>query len=225
VFQLSTIGWAIPCLLIGPWLPFPRRYRFLTAWGRFNVRTLRWFCGLRYRVLGRDNLPDGAAVILSNHQSTWETLAFQEIFPPHVYVLKRELMRIPFFGWTMSLIGPIAIDRGSGRRAMQQMVTQGRERLAKGRWVLLFPEGTRVAPGEQRPFKQGGAVLATETGYPVVPVAHNAGHFWPRKALVKRPGEVTVSIGPAIATAGKTAAEVNAEAQDWIRGEMQRLAG
>lgn len=225
MFQLSTIVWAIPCLLIGPWLPFPHRYRFLTAWGRFNVRTLRWFCGLRYRVLGRDNLPDGAAVILSNHQSTWETLAFQEIFPPHVYVLKRELMRIPFFGWTMSLIGPIAIDRGSGRRAMQQMVTQGRDRLAKGRWVLLFPEGTRVAPGEQRPFKQGGAVLATETGYPVVPVAHNAGHFWPRKALVKRPGEVTVSIGPAIATAGKTAAEVNAEAQDWIRGEMQRLAG
>ncbi len=223
LFQLSTVIWAVPCLLIGPLLPYVPRYRLLTLWGRFNVATLGWLCGLRFRVVGLEHLPDRAAIVIANHQSTWETLAFQQLFPPHVYVLKKELMRVPFFGWALSLIGPIAIDRAEARRAMQQLVTAGRERLAKGRWIVLFPEGTRVAPGAYRPYKPGGAMLASATGAPIVPVAHNAGCFWPRKGLLKKPGEIHVSIGEAIDPAGKTAAEVNAEVEDWLRPEVARL--
>ncbi|HLS87465.1 MAG TPA: lysophospholipid acyltransferase family protein, partial [Burkholderiales bacterium] len=163
------------------------------------------------------------AVILSKHQSAWETLAFQLFFPPQVHVLKRELLWIPFFGWGLALMSPIAIDRARGVAALRQIARRGRKRLAQGFWVVVFPEGTRVPPGERRPYQLGGAWLAADSGAPVVPVAHNAGLFWPRNAFVKRPGTVTVRIGPTIDPAGRDAQTINRLAEEWIEKEQARL--
>jgi 1-acyl-sn-glycerol-3-phosphate acyltransferase len=163
--------------------------------------------------------------VLSKHQSAWETLAFQEIFPPFVFILKRELLWIPLFGWGLALLKPIAIDRDAGRRALDQVVSQGRARLEQGIWVVVFPEGTRVAPGHRRRYKSGGAALAAETGYPVVPVAHNAGVFWPKRSFIKKPGTIRVVIGPPIPTKGKSADEVLDQAEEWIEQTMARLEG
>jgi 1-acyl-sn-glycerol-3-phosphate acyltransferase len=211
-------------LLVAVFLPFPQRFRLLSAWGRFHTWLAKRLCGLDYRVAGLNHLPrHGAAIILAKHQSTWETIAFQEIFPPQTWVLKRELMWLPLFGWGLALLKPIAIDRGAGRKAVEQIVRQGRERLDEGIWVTIFPEGTRVAPGHKRRYGVGGAVLAVETGYPIVPVAHNAGLFWPRRGFLKKPGTIEVVIGPLIHTKGKTADEVNRHVEQWIEGEVARL--
>jgi len=205
--------------------PFPvrARYAFISGWARMQLWLARWLVGIRYRVEGRQHLPKGAAIVLAKHQSTWETIAFQEILPPQVWVLKRELMWLPLFGWALALLKPIAIDRGAGRKAVEQVIEQGRRRLADGFWVIVFPEGTRVAPGHRRRFGIGGAVLAAETGYPVVPIAHNAGSFWPRRKILKKPGTVRVVIGPVIESAGKTAQQITAEAEHWIETEMARI--
>lgn len=208
--------------------PFPplARYRFISQWARFQIWLAGALLGLRHHVEGREHLPrHGAAIVLAKHQSTWETLAFQMIFPPQVWVLKRELLWVPFFGWGLKMLDPIAIDRGAGRRAIQQIVEQGRQRLDSGRWVVVFPEGTRVAPGHRRRFGLGGAVLAAETGYPVVPVAHDAGHYWPRRGFRKRPGTVRLVIGPVIDSRGKTPEAIIAEAEAWIADTMHRLEG
>jgi 1-acyl-sn-glycerol-3-phosphate acyltransferase len=179
--------------------------------------------GIRYRVEGLEHLPSGSAVILAKHQSAWETIAFQQIFPPLSFVLKRNLLYIPFFGWGLALFSPIAIDRAAGREALRQIEEQGRRRLQQGFWVLIFPEGTRMPPGVQGKYQIGGAWLAAKAGAPVVPVAHNAGEVWPKNALLKRPGTITVRIGPPIATAGRKPAEVLAETEAWIETEMKRL--
>ena len=212
-----------PLSLLTVVLPFPVRYRIIRQWARWQVVLLKTLCRLDYRVEGREHLPAGAAIIFSKHQSAWETIVYQEIFPPQTWVLKRELMWIPFFGWALALLHPIAIDRGSGRKAIEQVVAQGRDRLRSGIWVVVFPEGTRVAPGTRRRYGIGGAVLAAETGYPVVPVAHNAGSFWPRRGFCKRPGTVCVVIGPVIETHGKTAEEIRDLAEKWIENKMQEL--
>lgn len=206
-------------------LPFAVRYRLVSGWARFQVFMLKCLCRLDYRVEGREHLPGGAAIILSKHQSAWETIAFQEIFPAQTWVLKRELMWIPLFGWALALLRPIAIDRGAGRRAIEQVIEQGRERLQSGIWVVVFPEGTRVAPGARKRHGIGGAVLAAETGYPVVPVAHNAGSFWPRRGFHKRPGTVRVVVGPVIDPHGKTAEDIRRLAEEWIEGRMPELEG
>lgn len=223
IFFCSTIIYPViaPLLIV---LPFDLRYRTITTWGRLNIQTLRWICGVRYRVEGRENLPDSAAIVLSNHQSTWETLAYSFIFPPQVWVLKKSLLMVPFFGWGLAVLRPIAIDRGAGASAMEQVVKQGRDRLDKGIWVVVFPEGTRVAPGKKRRYKMGGAVLAAATGYPVVPVAHNAGLLWPRHQFIKWPGEVTVTIGPQIKAEGLSADEINQQAEAWIEARKAELA-
>jgi 1-acyl-sn-glycerol-3-phosphate acyltransferase len=218
----SVLVYAPLMLLTAP-LPFAWRYCAITAWARFYVWLARWFLGIEYRVEGREHLPQGAAVFLAKHQSVWETLALPVILPRFTYILKRELMWIPLFGWALGLLRPIAIDRSAGRLALDQIVAQGRERLDGGVSVLVFPEGTRVAPGHRRPYKKGGAVLAAETGYPVVPVAHNAGHFWPRRRAIKRPGTIHVVIGPAIPTRGKSAESVLRQAEQWIEHTMTRL--
>jgi 1-acyl-sn-glycerol-3-phosphate acyltransferase len=179
--------------------------------------------GIRCRVLGRENIPPGPCVILCKHQSAWETMALQEIFPPQVWLIKRELLWIPFFGWGLAMLSPIAIDRGSGIRALRQLVTQGTDRLRRGFWVVVFPEGTRTAPGQRGRYQTGGALLATKAGVPVVPVALNAGEVWPRNAFVKHPGTVTVSIGPAIDTRDGAAGDITARAEEWIETEMQRI--
>ncbi|MDH4095013.1 MAG: 1-acyl-sn-glycerol-3-phosphate acyltransferase [Betaproteobacteria bacterium] len=219
---LVTPPYAVVAMLSFP-LPRMARYRLISAWSRLVIWLAWWLCGIRWKIEGRRHLPDEPAVILSQHQSAWETLAFQEIFPPQVLVLKRELLWIPFFGWGLALMSPIAIDRARGIAALREMARQGRERLAQGFWVVIFPEGTRVRVGEKRPYHQGGAWLAASCGVPVVPVAHNAGRLWPRNALLKRAGTVTVRIGPPIATAGRDPKDVIAQAQAWIEAQQPTL--
>jgi len=204
-------------------VPHRLRYQIVCGWGRLNIWTLSWLCGVRYRVEGLENMPDSAAIVLSNHQSTWETMAYTFIFPPQVWVLKKSLLRMPFFGWGIAMLRPIAIDRTAGSTAVEQVVEQGRARLDSGFWVVIFPEGTRVAPGKKKRYKKGGAILAAETGYPVVPVAHNAGYFWPRHQFIKWPGEITVRIGPVIETAGLEAGDINKKAEAWIEAQFPTL--
>ena len=219
----SVLVYAPLSLLTFP-LPPLARYRFISQWARFHLWLLGVLCGLRHRVEGREHLPrDATAIVLAKHQSTWETLALQQIVPPQVWVLKRELLWIPLFGWALALLQPIAINRGAGRRAVEQIIDQGRARLASGRWVVVFPEGTRVAPNQQRRFGIGGAALAAATGHPVVPIAHNAGHYWPRRGFLKTPGTIHVIIGPVIDSRGKSADEINRLAEAWVRDAMTRL--
>ena len=219
----SVLVYAPLSLLTFP-LPPLARYRFISQWARFHVWLLGALCGLRYRVEGREHLPrPGTAIILAKHQSSWETLAFQQIFPPQVWVLKRELLWLPLFGWALAMLNPIAIDRGAGRKAVKQIVDQGRQRLQTGRWVVVFPEGTRMSPGQHRRFGIGGAALAAESGYPVVPVAHDAGHYWPRRGFLKTPGTIRVLIGPAIDSRGKSAEEINRLAEAWVSDAMAQL--
>ncbi len=226
LFALALVVVTPPYALLAlATFPLPRlaRYRIISGWSRLVVRLARAICGIRWSVEGREHLPAKPAVILAKHQSAWETLAFQEIFPPQVLVLKKELLWIPFFGWGLALMSPIAIDRANGRAALRDIARRGRERLAQGFWVVIFPEGTRVRVGEKRAYQQGGAWLAAQCGVPVVPVAHNAGRLWPRNAFLKRAGTVTVRIGPPIPTTGRDAKQISADAEAWIEGEQRTL--
>jgi len=220
---LLTPPYALVALATFP-LPRMMRYRIISGWSRLVVRLARAIVGIEWRVEGAEHLPRRPSVILSKHQSAWETMAFQLIFPPQVHVLKRELLWIPFFGWGLALMSPIAIDRSRGLAALREIARRGRERLEQGFWVVVFPEGTRVAPGEARDYHPGGAWLACAAGAPVVPVAHNAGRFWPRNAFLKRPGRVTVRIGPAIEPANRDPKTVNALARTWIEEQQRALA-
>ena len=204
-------------------LPRMARYRIIAGWSHAVILLAKLVLGIRWRVEGREHLPRRPSIILSKHQSAWETLAFQMIFPPQVHVLKRELLWIPFFGWGLALMSPIAIDRSRGTAALRAMARLGRERLAQGFWIVVFPEGTRVAPGERRRYQAGGAWLAAETGVPVVPVAHNAGLCWPRNAFLKRPGTITVRIGPSIDAASRDAQTINATAEQWIEEQQKAI--
>ncbi|MDA8094845.1 MAG: lysophospholipid acyltransferase family protein [Betaproteobacteria bacterium] len=205
--------------------PFPPmvRYRVISGWAKMMIALLRLLCRLDYRVLGAENLPAGAAIIASKHQSAWETLAFQRIFPPQVWVLKRELLRIPFFGWGLAMLSPIAINRRDGRGALKEIAAQGVDRLQRGFWVVIFPEGTRMVPGTRGKYGIGAAHLATHAGVPVVPVAHNAGEFWGKNGFLKRPGTITVSIGPPIDPSGVSASELTRRIEAWIEAEVIRL--
>lgn len=205
-------------------LPMKVRYGIIAAWRTGFMGLCRGILGIRYRVLGRENIPAAPSVILAKHQSAWETVGLQEIFPPLVFVLKKALLRIPFFGWGLAAMKMISIDRQAGKDALKQVVDQGRDRLNAGYWVVIFPEGTRVAPGHQRRYKPGGVHLAVQTGALVVPVAHDAGELWGKNAFVKYPGTITVSIGPSIDPAGRSEAELNALVEEWIEGEMRRLS-
>jgi len=225
LFQaVITFVFAILALLCFP-LPARARYRVITTWSRLMVAGAERICGIRYRVLGAENIPPLPFIVLAKHQSAWETLAFQIIFPPQVWVVKRELLWIPFFGWGLALLSPIAIDRGAGSRALNQLLEQGRERLARRYCIVIFPEGTRVAPGRRGRYQAGGAWLAVRTGTPVLPVAHNAGEWWPRNAFIKRPGLVTVSIGAPIDARQFTPDALNGKVEDWIENEMRRFSG
>lgn len=219
---LVTAPYGLFSLLTFPFRPLTR-YRIITSYTHIMLWLVWHVLGIRYRVLGQENIPKRASVILSKHQSAWETLALQAIFPPLSFVLKRELLRVPFLGWGLAQLPMIAIDRAAGKDALGQVVEQGTALLSEGFWVVLFPEGTRVAPGVSRRYKPGGAWLARKAGAPVVPVAHNAGEFWKRNAFLKEPGEITVSIGPPIDPAGLEAAEINERAEKWIEAEMRRL--
>jgi 1-acyl-sn-glycerol-3-phosphate acyltransferase len=199
------------------------RYRMITGYNHSVVWLARWVLGIRYVVRGREHLPATPSIILSKHQSAWETIAFLCLFPPVAAVIKQELLNVPFFGWGFRMLSPIAIDRSAGREALKQIVTQGRDKLAQGFWVLVFPEGTRVAAGAKGRYGIGGGWLAADTGAGVVPVAHNAGEVWPKDAFIKRPGTITVSIGPLISSVGKSAADITREVEAWIETEMASL--
>jgi 1-acyl-sn-glycerol-3-phosphate acyltransferase len=219
---LVTPPYAVFTLLTFP-LPALTRNRIISGWSHLVVWLARVLCGIRWRVEGLEHLPQHPAVILAKHQSAWETMAFQIIFPPQVYLLKRELLWLPFFGWGLALTSPIAIDRSRGTAALRRLVRLGKERLERGFWVVVFPEGTRIPPGERRKYQPGGAMLAEHSGAPVVPVAHNAGLVWPRNAFLKRPGMITVRIGPTIDSAGRDAKTINSLAEKWIEEQQKTL--
>jgi 1-acyl-sn-glycerol-3-phosphate acyltransferase len=227
---LFALGMWSALLVIAPlglltWpLPFAIRFKVISQWARFNVWWLEKTCGIHYQISGRENIPAGNGIVLCKHQSTWETLVLQQVFPAQVWLLKRELLWVPLFGWALALLEPIAIDRGAGRKALKQLIKQGKEKLAAGRWVIIYPEGTRTAPGQKGHYAPGGAMLAEQSGYPVVPIAHNAGEFWPRRGFIKRPGTIRLVIGPVIESSGRKAQAINTEVEGWIEETMQAIS-
>lgn len=221
---VDTFLWAAAILLARPF-GLDVLHAFARGWARFHLWLLQVMCGLDYVVEGTENIPrEGAHISYWKHSSTWETLAQMLLLPPQAWVLKREIMWIPLIGWATALLKPIAINRSAGHRAVNQVVEQGRQRLAEGLWVLIFPEGTRVAPGQTRKYGVSGALLASQTGALLVPIAHNAGDFWPRRGLLKKRGTIRVVIGPPIASKDRDPRELNAEAQGWIEGKMREIS-
>ena len=225
---IYLIGQVISTLLLGPLMllmrpfSFETRYAAANRWVRFNLWVLNRVCGLSYRVQGMEHIPDGqSGLILCKHQSAFETIALQAIFPPVVFILKQELLRIPVWGWAMATLEPIAIDRQAKTQALKQVLRDGMARIKAGRWVVLFPEGTRVAPGERGRYGSSGGMLAQRARCPVVPVAHNAGEYWSKNGFLKFPGIIEVHIGPVLDGATLSAVEINQEAERWIEAEMQ----
>lgn len=212
-------------VLISALLPLSieQRYVIPRAWGRSMTWLAGVVCGLHYTIEGREHLPQQPFISLWKHSSTWETLAQMFVVPPASWSLKREVIWIPIVGWAVNTFKPIAIDRKAGSRAIQQVVAQGRERLASGLGVIVYPEGTRVAPGETRKYGMSGALLACETGTLVIPIAHNSGYFWSRRSLLKKSGTVRVVIGPPIDPRGLTPREVNERAQQWIEAKIAEI--
>jgi len=223
-FFATSLLYGAVIVLVG-WLPYRRRFVLARAWAWTQLTAVRLLCGLDYTVEGREHIPAGNHISYWRHSSAWETMAQAIVFPPQAWVLKREILWIPFVGWATRLMKPIAIDRNARAAAVNQVVSQGRERLAEGIWVLIFPEGTRVGVGERRRYGMSGALLATQTGAKIVPVAHNAGRFWARRGLLKKRGTITVIIGPPIETLGRDPREVNEEARAWIDSTVERIGG
>jgi len=226
LYQLILVAVVIPYSgLVLCTAPFPRlvRWRVIAGWPQFAFWLSRHLLRIDYEVHGRGNIPATPCVVLSKHQSAWETIAYTTIFPPHIYVLKRELLWLPFLGWGLGLMSPIAINRANRKTAMTRMIQLGGKRLAQGFSIMIYPEGTRVPVGRRGIYKLGGAVLAVSNGARVLPVAHNAGLVWPRNSFLKHPGKVTVIIGKPVDTAGRTPEEVMREAEAWIEGEVARL--
>ncbi|WP_444676709.1 lysophospholipid acyltransferase family protein [Halomonas sp. E19] len=211
-------------LPVAPFLPLASRYRLLNLYNHFITAWFRWTCGVRYRISGRENLPAGPCVVLANHQCEWETVYLQILKPPVCTVLKQELLRIPVFGWGLRLLHPIALDRSKPARAMRQVLSQGVARLQEGLSVLIFPEGTRVAPGQRRRYNKSGAVIACRAGVPVVPVAHNAGERWPGRHWIKNPGVLHLVVGQPIDTVGRTPEEVLVEVEAWIEARLAEIS-
>jgi 1-acyl-sn-glycerol-3-phosphate acyltransferase len=224
-----TISMVISTLLLGPILmmmaalPFRIRYGFARIWINYNLWMIRHVCGLTWSVQGAENIPERNGVIICKHQSAWETIALQTIFPPCVFILKTSLLYLPVWGWAMATLEPIAIDRSAKTAAMKQILRKGMERLKSGRWVVVFPEGTRMPPGTKGNYLPGGAMLARKAGCPVVPVAHNAGECWKRNAYFKYPGVIQVRIGPAIDASQLSASEINQRAEQWIEQQMAEI--
>lgn len=199
-------------------------YRFCVGWVRMALWGSRAICGIRSRVQGMENLPDGPVILLVKHQSAWETLALPVMMPhPLSFVFKRELLYVPFFGWALGRLDMVHIDRNKRTEAFGRVEQQGAELLARGNWIIMFPEGTRTARGHQGKYKAGGSKLAVVTGTPVVPIAITSGKCWPRQAFIKRPGVIDVSIGLPISPVGRTPADLMAEVEAWIEAEMRRL--
>ena len=213
------------CIVFLSWpLAFGIRFALARTWARSMLLVGRVVCGLDYRIEGEENIPREPSVIMIKHSTVFEAYAQLAVFPPQTWVIKRELMWIPVFGWGLAAMKPIAIDRRAGHTAVSQVIEQGRARLGEGIWVTIFPEGTRVPRGVVRKYGVSGAALATEVGCPVVPVAHNAGDLWPRRSLVKRPGLIRFCIGPAIDSTGRSPREINESVRQWIEAKMDEIS-
>ena len=223
-FYPVTFIYASFCILVGWALPFQGRFKLFTVMNYFTMFWLRVTCGVKYRVEGRENLPsDGAYVLIANHSSEWETLFLQTLIRPQSAVLKQELLKIPFFGWALGMLKPIALDRSKRRGALKQLLTQGKERLEEGINVVIFPQGTRVAHGKLGKFNKGGAMLAASAGVPIIPLVHDASVYWPGKSFVKYPGTVTVRIGVAVNVADQSVDELHEQSAGWIEQQMREL--
>ena len=226
---LFYIGQIISTILIAPIgviafpLDFKKRYYLITRWAVFNLWWLKICCNVTYEIKGKDNIPGKPCIVMSKHQSAFETLALQQIFIPQVWILKKELLQIPIYGWGLASMRPIAINRDSAIKSFRQIADQGCERLKKGYWVIIFPEGTRVAPNKKKKYLPGGGMLAEKSGAQVVPVAHNAGRLWPRNSMIKKPGLITIKVGPVIESENKSAKEITDEVENWIEKEIGEL--
>jgi len=226
---LFYIGQIISTILIAPIgviafpLDFKKRYYLITRWAVFNLWWLKLCCNVRYEIVGIDNIPEKPCVVMCKHQSAFETLALQRIFIPQIWVLKKELLQIPIYGWGLASMQPIAINRDSTIKSFKQIADQGYERLKKGYWVVIFPEGTRVAPNKKKKYLPGGGMLAEKSGAQVVPIAHNAGRLWPRNSMIKKPGLITIKIGPVIKSENKSAKEITNEVENWIEKAVGEL--
>ena len=225
----SSFFWCIFCVFIAPFLPFRERYRLvIQTWCRCATWLAKVVAGIHYEVRGLENIPQQPCVILAKHQSTWETFFLSAFFEPLSQVVKRELLYVPFFGWAMAMLKPIAIDRSNPKAALKQLAKQGDERIKQGAWVLIFPEGTRIPPGQIGKFSRGGAALAVNAGLPVLPIAHNAGEFWPKQGWAKYPGTIQVVIGPVMHAEGegpRAIAELNERAYAWVAQTQQQISG
>jgi len=221
---ISTIFYS-SALVLGGWsLSYEKRCRIANSWGMANIAMLKLICRLDYSVVGLEKLQSNNCIVMCKHQSAWETISLRGLLPPaQAWVLKRELLSVPLFGWALKRCQPIAIDRSAGRKAVNQVLELGMDALTKGRWVVIFPEGTRVAPGKRKKYGIGGALLAERSEYPVVPIAHNAGDFWRRRELKKYPGTIEVVVGEPISTIGKSASQIKREVESWIETQMEKL--
>lgn len=221
---VATVIWT-PVVILASVLPYNLHYRLTACWNWFVVGCAKYICGINYVVKGAENYPDGPAIVLSKHQSAWETIFLLAASPrPLVFVFKKEIQYIPFFGWAITMLRMIPIDRSKGKDAFAQVLQHGKKRLADGQWIIMFPEGTRIPVGQKGNYKGGGARLAVETQTPVVPIALNSGECWPKNSFSKRPGTITVSVGKPISSEGKTGFELMAEVEAWIEGEMRVIS-
>ncbi|HEX6929202.1 MAG TPA: lysophospholipid acyltransferase family protein [Gammaproteobacteria bacterium] len=223
-FMTGSVFFYALTLVLLFWAPYAWRYKVAQAWCQLQLNVLKGFLGLDYVIEGRENIPQKACIVYWKHTSSWETFLTLPMWPRQCWVLKHELTFIPVFGWALRLIEPIAIDRKGGHSAVRQVMEQGRRKLDEGCWINIFPEGTRVAPGATKRYGISGALLARETGTPILPIAHNAGDLWPRHSVLKKKGKIIVRIGPAIHPDGKSPDEINREAQAWVEAEMTRIS-
>ena len=224
-YIIATLIHAPLCLIIGPFLPFKPRYRFINLWSRFTIWWLGITCNITYSLHGRENIPDTpGAVIVSKHQSQWETFFLQLIFSPQATVLKRELIWVPLFGWALTLLRPIVINRSNKREALKQIIVQGKQRMQEGCWILIFPEGTRTSLGESSKLSKGAFILASETQFPVIPIAHNSGHCWRPHRFLKYPGHITVEIGKPIESRDISIDTLMTKTRDWLQQRMHLIS-
>jgi 1-acyl-sn-glycerol-3-phosphate acyltransferase len=221
---VATVIWSGVCILAAP-LPYNKRYFVTSRWNVFVIWAARVVCGIEYEVKGRENLPDSPVILLSKHQSAWETIFLLANMPrPLVFVFKKEILYIPFFGWGIALLRMIPIDRKQGKNAFKSVVMHGKRRLKDGQWIIMFPEGTRTPVGSQGKYKSGGTRLAVETETPVVPIALNSGECWPKNSFIKKPGKITVSIGKPISSEGQTPDGLMEQVEQWIESEMRVIS-
>lgn len=206
------------------WLPFRQRYQFITQWSRFIVWWLKVTCKITYKIIGEENIPQQPCIIAAKHASTWETVTLQRLFMPQVTILKKELLQIPFFGWGLRMLQPIAIDRNQGKKALKKMIAEGQKRLDEGCWIVIFPEGTRVPHGETKAFNIGAAMLSQATSYPILPIAHNAGQYWPKKGFLKRPGEIRLVIGEPVDPNHHSTRQINQQIESWINKTVAEVS-